>query len=179
MRIVKQRLIEMLPDVEIFLECVPRIELLPHASIALDGPRFLLYINSVDDLKFGRGAEYIDCSQAVLAFCTTGYFKSQNCMRELLRAAVTKKPAITMLESEKHHGGMLLEDVDVMLSELDTSCEKNGRRFASMYELWGLTNEVKEWQYAMPHAAELRDYLRAEQPIEWTRIGAFQEYACR
>jgi hypothetical protein len=46
MRIVKQRLREMLPDAEIFLD--------------------------VDDLTKGRGAEYVDASSLVLVFCSRG-----------------------------------------------------------------------------------------------------------
>lgn len=44
MRIVKNRLIEMMPGVQVFLD--------------------------VDDLKTGAGAEYIDRSSVVLAYCT-------------------------------------------------------------------------------------------------------------
>ena len=66
MRICKQRLLEMLPDASIFLD--------------------------VDDLREGKGAEYVDASVLSLVFCSRGYFVSPNCMRELLRAAVTRKP---------------------------------------------------------------------------------------
>ena len=65
MRIVKQRLVEMLPDARVFLD--------------------------VDDLKEGRGAEYVDVSGLTLIFVSDGYFSSVNCLRELLRAAVTRK----------------------------------------------------------------------------------------
>ena len=52
MRIVKQRLSEMLPDVSVFLD--------------------------VDDLKEGKGAEYVDASALSLVFCSKGYFHSVN-----------------------------------------------------------------------------------------------------
>ena len=68
MRIVKQRLLEMLPDIRVFLD--------------------------VDDLKEGKGAEYVDASVLSLIFCSDGYFKSANCMREILRAVVTGKPIL-------------------------------------------------------------------------------------
>ena len=47
MRIIKNRLVEMMPGVEVFLD--------------------------VDDLKEGAGAEYIDRSSVVLAYCTKKY----------------------------------------------------------------------------------------------------------
>ena len=54
----------------------------------------------VDDLKTGRGAEYVDMSSVSLIFCSRGYFTSPNCMRELLRSVVTKKPLLALLEPE-------------------------------------------------------------------------------
>ena len=59
-RIIKERLVLMQPDLQIFLD--------------------------VDDLDLGRGCEYVDRSQHVLAFISAGYTESPNCMRELLRA---------------------------------------------------------------------------------------------
>jgi len=83
MRIVKLRLGEMLPDVRCFLD--------------------------VDDLREGKGAEFVDKSEKTLVFCSAGYFQSPNCMRELLRAVVTRKPVIALLEVEAKHGGMTRE----------------------------------------------------------------------
>ena len=95
MRIVKQRLLEMLPDVRVFLD--------------------------VDDLKEGKGAEYIDVSCVSLVFVSGGYFHSANCMRELLRAAVTEKPVIALLELEAKHGGIDRSKVLELLREADPS----------------------------------------------------------
>ena len=52
MRIVKQRMKEMLPDAQIFLD--------------------------VDDLKEGRGAEYVDQSAVILIFCSSGMDRRLN-----------------------------------------------------------------------------------------------------
>ena len=95
MRIVKQRLLEMLPDARVFLD--------------------------VDDLKEGKGAEYIDVSCVTLVFVSGGYFHSANCMRELLRAAVTEKPVIALLELEAKHGGIDRSKVLELLREADPS----------------------------------------------------------
>ena len=54
MRVVKQRLIEMLPELSVFLD--------------------------VDDLNEGKGAEFVDASHTIVVFCSEGYFRSANCM---------------------------------------------------------------------------------------------------
>lgn len=80
MRIVKQRLLEMLPDIHAFLD--------------------------VDDLREGKGAEYVDASCLTLVFVSDGYFESPNCMRELLRAVATQKPIVALVELEEKHGAL-------------------------------------------------------------------------
>ena len=80
MRIVKQRVLEMLPGAKVFLD--------------------------VDDLKEGRGAEYVDRSNVVLVLVSRGYFDSVNCLRELIRAAFLKKPVTIMLETDAQRGGV-------------------------------------------------------------------------
>jgi hypothetical protein len=57
MRLVKDRLGEMLPELKVFLD--------------------------VDDMREGNGATYVDQSVTVLAFVTAGYFESLNCTREV------------------------------------------------------------------------------------------------
>ena len=54
MRVVKQRLLEMLPELSVFLD--------------------------VDDLNEGKGAEFVDASHTTVVFCSEGYFRSANCM---------------------------------------------------------------------------------------------------
>ena len=51
---------------------------------------------SVDDLKEGFGAEYVDISDLSLIFLSDGYFSSPNCMRELLRAVITGKRIMSL-----------------------------------------------------------------------------------
>ena len=43
----------------------------------------------------------------------------------------------------------------------------------------GLDNEVRDWGYEMPSAERLLDVLFAAEPIEWNRIGAFQDVTMR
>ena len=83
MRITKERLRTILPDLKVFLD--------------------------VDDLDAGTGVEYVDKSTHVLCFLSAGYTNSVNCMRELLRAVLTGKPVTIMLESRANKGGQTLD----------------------------------------------------------------------
>ena len=166
MRIVKQQLLEMMPDLSVFLD--------------------------VDDLKEGRGAEYVDASSSVLIFVSRGYFRSQNCMRELLRAVARGKRLVTMLELESSKGGMAREEVYDGLRAAD----------AHYSQRWGdayLQSEVREWLQAgwaeptrgrrMCEALAAGDavadvlfkalYEDDERVIEWNRIGCFQQVTLR
>ena len=109
MRIVKQRLLEMLPDARPFLD--------------------------VDSLTSGKGAEYVDASSVTLILCSRGYFESPNCMRELLRAVLTGKPMVAMLEPEAKHGALSPDEIRAQLDEADAPSEKNGVQFPSKYAM--------------------------------------------
>lgn len=163
MRIVKQRLLEMIPNLRVFLD--------------------------VDDLKDGKGGEYVDISEVVLVFVSEGYFKSQNCMRELLRGMARAKPLITLVESEEKHGAMTREEVQQALQQADS---KYAMRWGDAY----LGAEVKTWleERLTPKGQQLCEAIdRGEpvapalesalfggkDPIEWIRIGAFQDVTLR
>ena len=93
MRIVKQRLVEMVPGLLIFLD--------------------------VDDLKEGMGADDVERSKVVLVFCSNGYAESKNCMRELHQAVLLSKPLITLIEPEVNHGGMTQVQMQEKLLTVD------------------------------------------------------------
>ena len=97
-------------------------------------------------------------------------FKSPNCMRELLRTVVTHKPLVTMLEPELKRGGMTREQIQQALATANAPCEKSGVHYTTMYEMWGLAEEVGTWGYQMPTEAELAAALFAKEPIEWNRM---------
>ena len=145
MRVIKQRLMEMVPNLVVFLD--------------------------VDDLTDGKGAEYVDKSEAVLIFLSNGYFHSANCMRELLRAVFRRKRLITLSESDLDHGRVMREEVYSWLQEAD---EK--------YEKWGLAGEMETWGMAIPTPGFFFDLLYntpSNEVIEWTRIGVFQDVTLR
>lgn len=91
-RIIKQRLMELLPGVACFLD--------------------------VDDLqrKRGKGAELVHASKFFLLFCSRGFFESEPCIKELLCALRERKPIITVGEPIEYHGGLSVEAARVQLS---------------------------------------------------------------
>ena len=95
MRIVKARLIDMMPEANVFLD--------------------------VDDLqrKKGKGAELVDGSQVFLLFCSQGFFTSPNCMREVLRGILREKPFLLLLEPDEMHGRCTIEEAKHELHELE------------------------------------------------------------
>ena len=145
MRVVKSKMLEMIPDLRVFLD--------------------------VDDLEEGRGAEYVDVSKVVLVFVSEGYFVSPNCMREFLRAVFDEKPILTLMEPETKKGGMTRQQV------LDKLQEAESMYFAK----WGLSDEMEEWGFLQPSSVLLYDKLfnGKEEPIEWNRIGFFQDVTLR
>ena len=84
MRVVKQRLRELAPAFQVFLD-----------------------VDDLEDISDLEG--YVDRSSTVLIFCTAGYADSRNCMRELRRAVQQGKPLIALLEPEARRGGVTEE----------------------------------------------------------------------
>jgi len=138
MRTVKMRLSEMVPGMLVFLD--------------------------VDNLKVGKGAEFVDASCVCLVFCTRGYFQSINCMRELLRAVCMDKPIVTLLEPDHNKGRLTRAEI---LDQLIEGEKQDG---------WKLAGEVHGWKMAMPTAVKIYERLFPdnELPIEWDRVLAFQ-----
>ena len=80
MRVVKERLLEVLPGLEIFLDV------------------------DVADLDIGDLEGYIAATDVVLIYLTQGYLQSRNCMRELTAATQQGKHIIALLDSEPSKG---------------------------------------------------------------------------
>jgi len=116
MRIVKQRLLEMIPNLSCFLD--------------------------VDDLEeIGDLEGYIDRTSTILIYCSRGYFTSKNCMRELVSSTVKQKPIIALVDLEASRGGLTLEEVQSQLVDADAFYDKwafnnesDAPRAKSLYE---------------------------------------------
>ena len=122
-----------------------------------------------------RGGEYVDVSSAVLIFVSRGYFASANCMRELLRAVLTGKPLISMLEPEAIHGALSLQQIKDALRDAENT----------RYERWGLLDEVAQWSQvdgtslSVPGWSSIYESLTNSMLVEWNRIGPFQDVTVR
>jgi len=168
MRVVKQRLVEMIPDLRVWLD--------------------------VDDLRDMRGLEAaIDSTRAVLVFCSSGYVESTNCMRELRHTVGTGKPIIALLELECRHGGLSPDqmrekllayraaDAQPSRGHVDQRPDQARRYSARRTEL-DRSTEVEESNGNLPHpptGEEMADALFREEPIEWIRLGPFQDVTLR
>jgi len=138
MRIVKQRLLEMIPDLHAFLD--------------------------VDDLEeIGALEDYILRTDVILTYCSKGYFTSKNCMREAVSSTSMRKPMIALIDPDASRGGLCIEQVKQELLEAD-----------ELYARWGF-NEGSDGL----RSQALYDHLFAFEPIEWNRIGHFQDVTMR
>jgi hypothetical protein len=95
-------------------------------------------------------------------------------MREFVRAVLTAKPIICLLEPEAKHGGMDKGQIRAELLQNSVPCEKKGESYPNKYSMWGIAAEVESLGYHLPAGQKLFDALFADEAIEWIRIGGFQ-----
>jgi len=122
MRVVKQRLLEMLPGVRVFLD--------------------------VDDLhrKVGKGAEELRRADKLLLFASDGFFggehaPSRPCMVELLQAIHLGLEIITVLEVEEKHRPLTKKQLHEQMCALDeTVVDAKGTQHKSWYHMQHLIN---------------------------------------
>jgi hypothetical protein len=166
MRIVKQRLREMIPDVSVFLVRQPRSNPRPHgfhSALLADSWVRLPLAQDVDDLaEIGDLEGYIDRSEIILVYCSHGYFQSKNCMRELVASTRKLKTIIALVDPDASKGGLSLAQVYAQLLEVEGTFEK-----------WGFDLD------ATLSGQALYDHIFALEPIEWNRIGHFQDVTMR
>ena len=136
MRIVKQRLLEMIPDLKVFLD-----------------------VDDLEDISDLEG--YIDRTEIVFIYCSQGYFQSKNCMRELISSTQKRKRMIACLDLDTTRGGMSRDEVQRQLLEAE-------ERYAG----WRFPDDC-------PTGTELFKALFKDDPLEWNRIGAFQDVTMR
>ena len=110
-------------------------------------------------------AERLDRDGAcVLVHCSDGYFKSMNCMIEL-RSTVSKgKPIIPVLDPDQSRGGLTKAQIKQQLIESD-----------GKWERWGFNTD----DLGDDKGEELYSTLFSYEPVDWNRIGAFQDVTMR
>lgn len=129
MRVIKQRLREMLPDIRCFLD-----------------------VDDLEDISDLEG--YIARSHHVLVFCSEGYFGSKNCMRELAHSVALNKPMTALVDFDPSRGGLGIKQIAGRLA----GCA-----------------HVRDDE----HSQQLYLTLFEREPIEWNRIGPFQDCTLR
>jgi len=151
MRIVKQRLLEMIPDLHVFLD--------------------------VDDLEeIGDLEKYIEKTSIILVYCSKGYFTSKNCMRELQSSTTLQKPIIALTDPDVSRGGMSLTEVRDELIQADALAIKWGFRSADAPS----SGTEYQAAYSWPGYEQLYEHLFGKhETIEWNRIGHFQDITMR
>ena len=82
-------------------------------------------------------------------------------MRELIATASKGIPIIPLIDLDKSRGGLALATIHAQLLEAD-----------SMYDKW-------EIDAAAPRGDALYAHLFAAEPIEWNRLGHFQDVTMR
>ena len=166
MRVVKQRLLEMLPGVRVFLD--------------------------VDDLqgKQGTGATFVAASSTVLVGCSHGYFggnhpASKPCIAELLTAIALGKPLIALIEVEDKHQPLTRAQLRAQMAALDAPqrTAADGQEHRSMYAQWNLLGQLVEAFGPAPHTPPVGEQMYgrvfAHEPIEWNRLGSYQDVSLR
>jgi hypothetical protein len=180
MRVVKQRLLDILPMVHVFLDV------------------------DDDQRRVGKGVEVLNRSDKFLLFASDGFFggihaPSRPCMVELLKAVQLGLEMITVLEVEDKHLPLSPSQLYEQMCKLDQPVldvdgtpvlDPHGQQFPSMYAKWGLVNGLGHVLTedglnpdlgALPIANRLYDKIFAPNvaPIEWNRIGVFQDISMR
>ena len=169
MRVVKQKLLEMMPDTSVFLD--------------------------VDNLKEGAGGSQVDKSSAMLVFITERYLESRACARELFKAVLRRKPIITILEPKAKRGGITREQITNLITygtyaqtvPVDSRQSTHGPSPDDLEVArvdwsakWQLGGEVTNWGHDRPPSgAEILDALFEHPLIEWNRIGDLQDVTMR
>jgi hypothetical protein len=102
---------------------------------------------------------YIERSQTVLIYLSSGYFTSKNCMIELRSTVNMRKAIIPVLELDHSRGGLSNQQILTRLLDSDNKWAK-----------WGFVGDG----LGEAKGRQLYKALFSYEPIEWNRIGAFQ-----
>ena len=161
MRIVKTRLREMMPTVQVFLD-----------------------VDALGNTKL-RDFEHVDLCNVVLVFLTQGFFKSGPCAREIVRAIMLDKPIIALLETDAAKGGLTEDECRGIIAKPTEDgttwfTEKKWRAgtfflLKDQAAIWA--QEWKRPDLKVPTSMEVADAVFKLPPINWYPLSDLQEYA--
>lgn len=148
------------------------VEMIPHFHAFGDA----------DDLKENDGTSLksLDASSVFLAFCTSEFFASRACARELIRAVLLRKPICLLLEPDSTHARGGLTEAHVMRILMHDRFAPYDLPTAlatcSWADRWGLENEILQWSYEgkfAPPQVSVSDLLATalfeSRVVEWHR----------
>mmetsp|Transcript_78334 Transcript_78334/g.155678 ORF Transcript_78334/g.155678 Transcript_78334/m.155678 type:complete len:737 (-) Transcript_78334:352-2562(-) len=155
MRVIKTRLLEMIPDLRIFLD--------------------------VDNLGSGTlNSAHIDISATVLCFCTPRFFTSGPCAQELVRAVVQGKALFSLLEPVGAVGGLHEAQCRQVFADNPRWPTEVKPRVGKLEDALGRwRHEWRRPELTMPTAQQLEEALFATPPLIWSRLSDFQDVTLR
>ena len=151
MRIIKTRLLEMIPDLNVFLD----VDALGNTAL--------------------RDFEHVDITSVVLVFLTQGFFNSGPCSREIVRAVLLKKPIIALLETGENKGAVSEQECRAIIATPKANgttwfTEPKYRAGTCFY----LADQVRLWaqswnqpEMTVPTSSEVADAVFERSPINW------------
>lgn len=111
------------------------------------------------------------------------YFDKVNCRKELLRAIVRKKRIIALLPDCEMHGNVSEAHVRSVLThdvvkewKLDKKLKEWAKDWAELDGLGASFDPEKVW---IPTGREIADAIFEYPPLEWSRVGSFQDITMR
>ena len=159
---MKQRLLDMMPDIRVFLD--------------------------VDHTATGSEAssnEQVDTSNTTLCFCTERFFDSGPCLQEVVRAVLQGKPLIIVLEEDMGRGGLTEAQVRTYFDDAkwNTTLDETKNRLGPSGGPGTLRDRVEvQWAQAWkrpdmkaPTGAEMLAAFFASPPIIWFRLADLQD----
>ena len=123
----------------------------------------------VEDLVKGYGAEIVDKSRCILVFAMPVFFEKINCVRELVRAVVRNKQITLLLPDAEVHGVVTQEIIGGIVTDQWMEQWELEKMLANWASKWNVA-EVK-----VPTAADIRNALFKQPPLEWSRLTSFQD----
>jgi len=150
MRIVKVRLLELLPDASVFLD--------------------------VDFLGGALPESHIDVSSVTLCFCTRRWFTSMPCVREAVRAVLRKVPLVALLDADTSdvQGGHGEGECRTILASPEYRARLSSlqEQVDTWAEEWGVPLDL-------PSARQITSELFKMPAIVWYRLSDLQDVSMR
>ena len=126
----------------------------------------------VDDLKHGNGPEYLHRSDLIVFYVCSSFFERRNAIQELLHAVKARKRLIALMEPERAKGGL-------SRGQLFTCLEIAFQRHDLVSRVHKEHSPEQCCCSKCLTPQQVFEALVATEPIEWDRIGCYQDIGVR